>query len=117
MFAHKVVPIGDYVVEMGGHVVATGGYFTHYNAPYADLYMEVRPDRRGRGIGAFLVQEVKEACYLAGRIPAARCPISNLASRATLLKAGFRECGFLVGGGIAPRVPSRAAPRPRVTRR
>ncbi len=61
----------------------------HYNPPFADLYMEVREDCRRRGIGSFLIQEVKRECYLAGRVPAARTSIRNLASRACLSRAGF----------------------------
>ncbi|HZP48655.1 MAG TPA: hypothetical protein VFB07_08975 [Vicinamibacterales bacterium] len=46
------------------------------------------------------MQEVKTACYLAGRVPAARCSLGNSASWATLLKAGFRLSGFLLTGVI-----------------
>ncbi len=100
VFEHTVEPVGDHVLDVGGEVVATGGFMLHYNPPVADLYMEVRPDRRRCGYGAFLVQEVKKACYLAGRVPAARCSLRNSASRATLLSAGFRVSGFLLTGAI-----------------
>jgi GNAT superfamily N-acetyltransferase len=50
----------------------------HYNVPFADLYMEVRPDCRKRGYGTFILQEVQKECYLAGRVSAARCPIKTL---------------------------------------
>jgi RimJ/RimL family protein N-acetyltransferase len=33
---------------------------------------------------------------LAGRVPAARCNINNAASKASLLKAGFKIAGFMV---------------------
>jgi GNAT superfamily N-acetyltransferase len=98
IFAHTVEPVGDYVVVFQGEVVATGGFLRHYNLPFADLYMEVREDCRKRGFGSFLLQEVKKACYLAGRVPAARCNIQNTASRATLEKAGMRVCGFMLTG-------------------
>lgn len=62
--------------------------------------MEVRQDRRRRGLGSLLLQDVKKACYLAGRVPAARCDIQNTASRATLSKAGMRVCGFMLTGRI-----------------
>ena len=100
VFAHKAEPVGEYVVELDGGVVATGGFLLHYNPPFADLYMEVREDCRQRGIGSFLLQEVKKHCYLAGRVPAARCGIDNAASRATLLKAGLRVCGFMLLGKV-----------------
>lgn len=101
IFEHGTEPVGDYVIELGGEVVATGGFLSHYNPPFSDLYMEVRKDCRCRGIGSFLLQEVKKQCYLSGRVPAARCSIQNLASRATLAKAGLRVCGFMLLGPVA----------------
>ena len=35
-----------------------------------------------------------------GRVPAARCNISNNASKATLIKAGLTPCGFRLKGDI-----------------
>jgi len=99
VFAHKVEP-GGYVVASTGEVVATGGFMLHYNMPFADLHMEVREDRRRRGFGGFLLQELKKECYLAGRVPAARCELRNEASRATLTKAGLRVCGFMLTGNV-----------------
>lgn len=101
IFEHGTEPVGDYVIEAGGEVIATGGFLCHYNAPFADLFMEVRKDCRRRGIGSLLLQEVKKQCYLAGRVPAARCHIQNIASRATLDKAGLRVCGFMLLGPVA----------------
>ena len=100
VFDHKVEPAGNYVIEQFGEVVATGGFMLHYNRPFADLYMEVREDCRRRGLGSFLLQEVKKECYVAGRVPAARCSIRNTASRATLIKAGLRTCGFMLTGTL-----------------
>jgi GNAT superfamily N-acetyltransferase len=100
IFDHRSEPVGHYVVEQGGEVVATGGFLLHYNPPFADLYMEVREDCRCRGFGGFLLQELKRECYLAGRVPAARCDIRNMASRATLIRAGFRVCGFMLTGKV-----------------
>jgi GNAT superfamily N-acetyltransferase len=102
IFEHKLEPAGEYVVEMSGEVIATGGFMLHYNQPFADLYMEVREDCRGRGVGTFLLQELKKQCYLAGRVPAARCDLRNAASRATLMKAGLRICGFMLRGKVNP---------------
>jgi GNAT superfamily N-acetyltransferase len=100
VFPHTVEPVGDYVAVAAGEVVASGGFLRHYNPPFADVFMEVRPDWRGRGIGSLLVQEVKKACYLAGCVPAARCSIRNTASRATLARAGMVPCGFMLSGRI-----------------
>lgn len=102
VFSHGTEPVGDCVVELNGEVIATGGFMLHYNEPFADLYMEVREDCRRRGVASFLLQEIKRQCYLAGRVPAARCGIRNVASRAALRKAGLRECGFMLTGEVDP---------------
>lgn len=91
---------GGYVIEKDGEVVATGGFMLNYNYPFADIYMDVKEPFRKCGIGSFMVQELKKEIYKAQRVPAARCNVKNLASRATLLKAGFRLCGYLLEGKI-----------------
>jgi GNAT superfamily N-acetyltransferase len=101
VFEHKAEPVGDYVLELNKQVVATGGFMLHYNAPFADLYMEVKEDFRKKGLGSFLIQEVKKQCYLAGRVPAARTGIENVASKATLMKAGLKIAGFMLLGRVA----------------
>jgi GNAT superfamily N-acetyltransferase len=100
IFSHSAEPVGEYVLELGGEILATGGFLLHYNHPFADLYMEVREDCRRRGLGSFLLQEVKQECYLAGRVPAARTSISNIASRAALCRAGLRVSGFMLTGEV-----------------
>jgi GNAT superfamily N-acetyltransferase len=103
IFEHTSQPVGDFVIEVAEEIVATGGFLTHYNAPFADLYMEVREDSRRRGLASFLLQEAKKECYLAGRVPAARCDVPNTASAAALRKAGLRECGFMLKGEFGRR--------------
>jgi GNAT superfamily N-acetyltransferase len=110
VFPHRVEPVGDYVAELKGEIVASGGFMLHYNPPFADLYMEVREDCRRHGIGTFLLQEVKRECRLAGRVPAARTSIRNLASRACLTKAGLKVCGFMLAGEIIAGAASPDAP-------
>jgi GNAT superfamily N-acetyltransferase len=100
VFEHKVEPPGEYILEINGEIVATGGFMLHYNMPFADLYMEVKEEWQGKGLGSFLLQETKKECYLAGRVPAARCDIRNRASKATLIKAGLKVCGFMLTGDI-----------------
>lgn len=100
VFEHQSEPPGTHVLQAAGEVVATGGFLLHYNPPFADLYMEVRPDYRRRGYGAALVAQLREACRLAGRAPAARCNVENRASRATLLKAGMTLCGYILRGEV-----------------
>ena len=41
-----------WIVESDGKVVAEGGFLTHYNPPYGDVFMEVREAVRRRGLGA-----------------------------------------------------------------
>jgi GNAT superfamily N-acetyltransferase len=101
IFEHTAEPVGPVVVEFEGEIVATGGALTHYNPPYADLFMEVRPDARRCGFGALVLQAVKRGCYAEGLVPAARTAVTNLASQATLRKAGLRPCGFVLAGRVA----------------
>jgi GNAT superfamily N-acetyltransferase len=89
------------VVEVGGQVAAKGGILFHYNRPYGDIYMEVVEPFRRRGLGSFLVQELKRVCYEQGDIPSARCGINNIASRKTLQKAGFVPCGHILVGSLS----------------
>jgi GNAT superfamily N-acetyltransferase len=100
MFDHRQEPEGDFVLVWNGEIVASGGFLLHYNIPFADLYMEVREEYRRKGLGSFIIQEVKRECYLAGRAPAARCDMENIASKATLLKAGLAIAGYMLMGDV-----------------
>jgi GNAT superfamily N-acetyltransferase len=88
------------VVEVEGKVAATGGILFHYNPPHGDVYMEVAEPLRRRGLGSFLVQELKRVCYEGGIVPAARCDTGNVASRRTLQRAGFVPCGHILNGSV-----------------
>lgn len=92
----KKEDFGTHILELEGQIIATGGILTHYNPPFADLYMEVQDIHQKKGFGSLLVQELKKACYNSGRVPAARCNITNPASKATLLKAGFKIAGYML---------------------
>jgi hypothetical protein len=70
-FPHSHEPIGDWVLTADNIIVATGGFLSHYNPPYGDVYMEVSEPARQQGFGSFLVQEIKRVCYEAGKKPAA----------------------------------------------
>ena len=89
-----------WAVTFNGSIVGAGGVLYHYNRPYGDIYMKIAETFRGKGFGAYLVQELKRACRAGGSVPAARCNIGNLASRRTLQKAGFVPCGNLVAGDL-----------------
>jgi GNAT superfamily N-acetyltransferase len=101
MFEHKVEGVGDWLIEHDGNIVATGGVALHYNPPYGDIFMEVDATFRRCGYGSYLVQELKRASYEMGRIPAARCNASNVASRATLQKAGLLPCARILSGVLS----------------
>ncbi|WP_080059930.1 GNAT family N-acetyltransferase [Spirosoma aerolatum] len=95
------IPEGDqspYVLELNGAIVASGGLMLNYNLPFADIYMQVKEPFRRQGLGSFMVQELKKVAYLMGRVPAARCNITNQISKATLQKAGLQTCGFRLKG-------------------
>jgi GNAT superfamily N-acetyltransferase len=100
IFKHLMEPEGEYILTVEDQVVATGGYLSHYNNPYSDLYMEVHPDHQQRGYGSFLIQELIRVCRHHGRAPAARCSIKNHASCATLLKGGMEVAGYVLSGTI-----------------
>ena len=87
-----------YSIQKDGEVVATGGFVWNYNYPYIDIYYEVKENFRKQGYGTLITQELKKEAYQLGRIPAARCNVNNQASKATLLKAGMRVCGYMVIG-------------------
>jgi GNAT superfamily N-acetyltransferase len=101
IFEHTVEPVGDYVLELDRQIAATGGFLLHYNPPFADVYMEVETNYRRKGFGSYLVQEIIRECFLAGRVPAARCDLRNVGSRAALLKAGMQVAGFMLTGHIS----------------
>lgn len=101
IFPHTREPVGEWGLDVGGEVVATGGLMFHYNPPYGDVYMEVAGPYQRRGYGSYLVQELKRLCYEKGCIPAARCHRDNLASRLTLERAGMLPCARIVRGRIA----------------
>lgn len=94
--------VGGYQLVQNDEVMASGGFMMNYNMPYADIYMEVKENARQQGFGSLIIQELKKEIYAMGRVPAARCSINNRASKATLLKAGFRVCGFILKGNLRP---------------
>ena len=90
----------EWVLEVNGHPAGKGGILFHYNRPYGDIYMEVNEPFRRRGLGSYLVQELKRAAYDLGAIPCARCNPTNIASRRTLQKSGFVPFAHILNGVI-----------------
>jgi GNAT superfamily N-acetyltransferase len=97
---------GEWVLEIDGTTVARGGLLFHYNRPYADVYMDVEEPYRRRGIGAYLVQELKRLCYELGALPAARCDTTNEASRRTLQRAGMVPFAHILFGSFSRDQPN-----------
>lgn len=98
---------GGWELLIKSEKAGSGGVLFHYNEPYGDIYMEILEPFRRRGLGSYLVQQLKKECYRRGAIPGARCHPNNLASRRTLQKAGFVPFAQLLKGTL------RAAPEPR----
>jgi len=98
---HELDSEAKWLVEVGGVVAAAGDILFHYNRPYGDIYMKVAEPFRRRGIGTYLVQELKRISYANGSIPAARCSPKNVASRRTLQRAGFVPCGHILKGLVS----------------
>ena len=101
MFPHTHEPVGDWGLDVGSLIVATGGLLFHYNPPYGDIYMEVAEPFRRRGYGSYLVQELKRIGREGGHIPAARTGQDNTASQRTLQRAGMTPCARIVTGRLA----------------
>ena len=100
VFPHTGEPVGEWGLESEHELVATGGLLFHYNPPYGDIYMEVASAWRRRGLGSYLVQELKRLCYDMGRVPAARCNHDNAGSRGALQRAGMFPCARVVRGRL-----------------
>ena len=90
----------NWTLELGGVSIGKGGLLFHYNPPYADLHMEIDETYRRRGLGAYLVQELKRECYEMGAVPAARCSPQNEASFRTLQRAGFLPFAHILVGSF-----------------
>jgi len=101
LLSHELDAEANWVVEVERKVAAAGGVLFHYNRPYGDIYMKVAEPFRRRGLGSYLVQELKRVCYEQGNVPAARCNPTNIASRKTLQKAGFVPCGHILSGSVS----------------
>jgi GNAT superfamily N-acetyltransferase len=91
----------EWLLEVDGQDAGKGGILFHYNRPYGDIYMEINESFRRRGLGAFLVQELKRCAYELGAVPCARCSPNNVASRNTLQKAGFVPFAHMLTGAVA----------------
>jgi GNAT superfamily N-acetyltransferase len=92
---------GEWVLELEGQIAGKGGILFHYNRPYGDIYMDIETAFRRRGLGTYLIQELKRECRELGAVPCARCNPSNIPSRRALLSAGFVPFAHILNGSIA----------------
>jgi GNAT superfamily N-acetyltransferase len=90
----------DWKLELNARPVGSGSLLFHYNHPYCDIAMDINEQYRRRGLGAYLVQELKRIAYEMGGIPAARCNSNNVPSRKTLQKAGLVPFAHILVGKI-----------------
>lgn len=71
-------------------LVATGECIpSQQQQPYADLGMVVARSYRGRGLGSFMLSQLKMYCYEMGWTPICSCDAHNYASKKAIEKAGF----------------------------
>jgi len=56
---------------------------------YGDIGMVVTEEYRKKGIGTYIITQLKEHCYRNNLKPMACCNPKNIASRKTLEKSGF----------------------------
>ena len=93
----------EWRLQVDRESVAKGGILFHHNTPYGDIHMEVAEPFRRRGLGAYLVQELKRVAYELGSVPSARSNPDNVASRKTLQKAGLVPDAHVLNGSIPRR--------------
>lgn len=71
-------------------LVATGECIpSQKQTPYADLGMVVAQAYRSKGLGSFMLTQLKKHCYETGLKPICSCEVINLASQKAIEKAGF----------------------------
>lgn len=87
-------------MTLNGEIAGAGGVLYHYNPPYGDIYMAIAEPFRRKGLGAYLVQELKAVCRAGSKVPAARCSVDNLPSRRALQRAGFIPSGNIIVGNV-----------------
>ncbi len=87
-----------YVLEAGNEFLGIGlADPVLIHPPYNCIGMFVHPDHRQRGVGAYLIQQLKERTYALGYLPIAGCGHGNVASRKTLERGGMITRDRLIG--------------------
>ncbi|MFT3783073.1 MAG: GNAT family N-acetyltransferase [Nibricoccus sp.] len=104
VFQHHSQPVGDWVLEFDGKIAGTGGMKHRYQPPYVDLFAEINPRYRQRGLGSYLIQELKRLCYDLGLKPCARCSPDDLPAIRTIERAGFTPCAHVLSGQLLAQI-------------
>lgn len=88
--SHWLAEEGIYYLRKRGRIIATMELRpSATQRPYADIGAIVDEDCRGKGVGAFLMQEGKRLSYARDLLPICSCRHDNPASRRMIEKAGY----------------------------
>ncbi|HVB20983.1 MAG TPA: GNAT family N-acetyltransferase [Ktedonobacteraceae bacterium] len=90
-FLRKRIDLAELFVLYDRQIlVATGECIpSQKQTPYADLGMVVAQSHRARGLGSFMLTQLKRHCYETGWKPICACAADNHASKKAIEKAGF----------------------------
>lgn len=80
-----------FVLYDGVDLLGIGEFRTSktHGGQYGDIGMCVAESYWRKGIGTYIVDQLKDHCYSKGVIPMAACDVQNIASRKTLEKSGL----------------------------
>jgi predicted acetyltransferase len=80
-----------FVLYDGDNLLGIGEFriIKTHGRKYGDIGMHVVEVYRRKGIGAYIITQLKEHCYGKNLIPMACCDVENIASKKTLEKSGF----------------------------
>ncbi|MCM1992843.1 GNAT family N-acetyltransferase [Oceanirhabdus seepicola] len=79
-----------FVLYEGSSLLGIGEFrIIKSNLQYGDIGVVVAEEYHRRGIGTYIINQLKEHCYNKGLEPLACCNVRNMASKSTLEKAGF----------------------------
>jgi predicted acetyltransferase len=90
-YARELIENGQVFLLVDDGVILGIGECRHSKTqkPYADVGMITNYQHRQRGIGVFVLAQLKESCYSHYVKPICSCAFDNIASRKTIEKAGF----------------------------
>lgn len=90
-----------WALEVDGVITGVGAvWYNRLQSKYVDVGMVIHPEWRGRGFGAFTLQELSLKCERRGFVPRAGCFVEHDVSRRTLERAGFEVSSEMLLGDI-----------------